>query len=88
MPDDVRPSPGGEIAVTLAPDVRDRLERVAKALGRPIEEVVGRAVELYLDDEGADAIDVAEGLAELDRGESFSAEEAMGQLRRTIGRRY
>jgi predicted transcriptional regulator len=55
-------------------------------LDRPRLWVMLRALRQYLEDEGAELVEDAESLAELDRGESVSAEDVRRQVERIIAR--
>jgi predicted transcriptional regulator len=50
-------------------------DKLAAMLDRPRSWVMLRALRQYLEDEGAELTEDAESLAELDRGESVSAED-------------
>src|ERR1700730_10398584 len=77
MPDDAGSAP---ISIRVPADVLEKLDRIAAAIDRPRSWVCLRAFRRYLADEGAEILDVQEGIAQLDRGESVSFEEAMSEL--------
>ena len=73
MPDDL---PGARrIVLELPADLVDAFDRIAAALDRPRVWVIERALHGWLDDEGAQILEDAESLTELDRGEVVSSEE-------------
>jgi len=61
-------------------------DKLAAMLDRPRSWVMLRALRQYLEDEGAELVEDAESWAELDRGESVSAEDVRRQVERIIAR--
>jgi predicted transcriptional regulator len=58
----------------------DAFDRIAKALDRDRAWVMLQAFSSYLAGEGGHILEEAEGLAELDRGDSVDFDEAMGRF--------
>ncbi len=83
MPDGFASIP---ISVRLPADVIDTLDKVAVALDRPRSWVILRALRQYLADEGAEVLDVREGIAELGRGEVVPYEDVVAELEQMIAR--
>lgn len=81
MPDGTTSMP---ISLRLPADVLDALDKVASAMERPRSWVVLRAIRQYLADEGREVLDVQEGLAEAERGETVDFAEAMVRFEETI----
>ena len=76
----------GKMTVTLplSAEEAEALDKVAAHLQRDRDWVILHAVRYYLEAEGAEVLDEAEGLAELERGEGIDFDEAMGSLREII----
>jgi predicted transcriptional regulator len=81
MPDEV-----GSVSLSLRvpADVLQKLDRIAAAVERPRSWVCLRAIRHYLADEGAEILDVRDGIAEADRGELVPVEEVMSGLEEII----
>jgi predicted transcriptional regulator len=56
------------------------LDRVAQALDRPRSWVILRALRAYLRNEGAEVIENAAALADLDRGEGILADDVLSEM--------
>ena len=74
------------VSVRLPTEVIDTLDRVAAALDRPRSWVILHALRQYLADEGAEILDVQEGLAEVERGEVVDFDEAMAGFEAIVAR--
>jgi predicted transcriptional regulator len=61
--------------------MRKKLDKIAAAIERPRAWVCLRAPPQYLAGEGAEILDVREGIAQLDRGESAPLDDVMGGWR-------
>lgn len=72
------------VSVRVAADLLSELDRVADVLERPRSWVIQRALRQYLDDEGAELLATAEGMAQLNRGEGVDFDEVMGELREIV----
>lgn len=81
MPDDI-----GSISISLRvpTDVLEKLDKIAAVTERSRTWVCLRALRQYLADEGAEILDVQEGIAELDRGEGAPLEEVVAELGKMI----
>jgi len=77
MPDDAGSAP---ISIRVPADVLEKLDRIAAAIDRPRSWVCLRAIRRYLADEGAEILDVQQGIAELDRGEGMPFDDVMAEL--------
>jgi predicted transcriptional regulator len=74
------------ISLRVPNDLIQAFDKLAAMLERPRSWVMLRALRQYLEDEGAELAEDAESLAELDRGESVSAEDVRRQVKRIIAR--
>jgi predicted transcriptional regulator len=77
MPDDAGSAP---ISIRVPADVLEKLDQIAAAIDRPRSWVCLRAIRRYLADEGAEILDVQQGIAELDRGEGMPLDDVMAEL--------
>ena len=77
MPDDAG-SP--LISVRVPQTMLKKLDKIAAAIERPRAWVCLRALRQYLAGEGAEILDVREGIAQLDRGESAPLDDVMARL--------
>ena len=84
MPND---NPGSmHISLRVPGDLMQAFDKLAAMLERPRSWVMLRALRQYLEDEGAELIEDAESLAELDRGESVPFEDSIREVREIIRR--
>ena len=84
MPND---NPGSmHISLRVPGDLMQAFDKLAAMLERPRSWVMLRALRQYLEDEGAELIEDAESLAELDRGDSVPFEDSIREVRETIRR--
>ncbi|HYP38612.1 MAG TPA: ribbon-helix-helix protein, CopG family [Stellaceae bacterium] len=83
MPDDVGSTP---ISIRVPLDVLEKLDKIASAIDRPRSWICLRALRQYLADEGAEILDVQEGIAQLDRGESVPLDDVIAELEEVVGR--
>ncbi|MBV9330420.1 MAG: ribbon-helix-helix protein, CopG family [Alphaproteobacteria bacterium] len=72
------------VSLRLPNDLLAAFDKLASMLDRPRSWVMLRALRQYLEDEGAEIIDDAERLAELDRGETVPAEEVQRRITKII----
>src|SRR5215813_1012797 len=80
-------NPGSmHISLRVPGDLMQAFDKLAAMLERPRSWVMLRALRQYLEDEGAELIEDAESLAELDRGESAPLAESVREVREIIGR--
>lgn len=73
-----------QVSIALSAELVARFDRVAVLLDRDRAWVMSRALSQYLDLEGADLIDDAEGLAELDAGLGVDIEQVLEEARGII----
>jgi predicted transcriptional regulator len=74
------------ISLRVPNDLIQAFDKLAAMLDRPRSWVMLRALRQYLEDEGAELVEDAESLAELERDESVSAEDVRRQVERIIAR--
>ena len=76
------PNGSTSVPVSLRPpaDVIETLDKVAAALERPRSWVMLRALRQYLADEGQEALDIQEGIAEIERGEYYTLDEVLAEM--------
>jgi predicted transcriptional regulator len=72
------------VSLRVPNDLIQAFDKLAAILDRPRSWVILRALRQYLEDEGAEFIEDAESLAELDRGESAPLEESIQAVRQII----
>ena len=82
------PEGAGSIPISLRipNELLQKLDEIAAAMERPRSWILLRALRQYLRDEGAEILDVTEGIAELDHGEARPFDEVIGDLQETIVR--
>jgi len=73
LPDDH--SGSSHVSLRVPDQIIEAFDKLAAMLDRSRSWVMLRALTQYLEDEGAEVAEDAESLAELDRGESVSAED-------------
>ena len=83
MPDDAG-SP--VVSVRVPQTVLKKLDKIAAAIERPREWVCLRALRQYLAGEGAEILDVQEGIAQLDCGESAPLDDVMARLEELVAK--
>ena len=81
MPDGSAATP---VSVRLPADMIETLDKVAAAIERSRSWVILDAIRQYLADEGAEILDVQEGMAEIERGEVYDADDVMARIREKI----
>jgi predicted transcriptional regulator len=69
-----------QTSIRLPLEMREAFDKIAVALDRDRSWVMQRALRQYLDNEGADLLREAEGLAALERGEGVDFDEVMGEV--------
>jgi predicted transcriptional regulator len=82
MPDDAPLT--GHVSLRVPQDVIAAFDNIAAVLERPRSWVMLRALRQYLDDEGAEVLEDAQSIAELDRGESGPFENVLQRLGENI----
>ena len=73
-----------EILLELPTDMVAAVDRIASILGGDRFFVLQQAVGAYLDHQGADLLDEAQGLDELDRGESVDLDDTLAKARAIV----
>ena len=73
-----------QISLRIPADMSDQFGRIAAALDRDRTWVMLRAYRQYLENEGADILQDAEGLAALDRGDGADFDEVMDEAATVI----
>lgn len=74
------------LTIPLAPEIRRRLGRLAKATERPVEAVAANAIANYVEHELAIIDGIERGLADMRAGRVVEHEQAMARLAATIAR--
>ncbi len=84
MPDDTPPS--SHVTLRLPGDIAAALDRLATLLDRPRSWVMVRALRHYLKAEGAELLEDAEAIAELERGDSTPAQQVLDEVDEIVSR--
>jgi predicted transcriptional regulator len=74
------------VSLRVPSDLIEAFDKLAAVLDRPRSWVMLRALRQYLEDEGAELIEDAESLAELDRGEVVTSEELQRSVKEIIAK--
>ena len=72
------------ITLRLPLDVLRAIERIAETSDRSRSWVMVRAMRLYLAGEGAEILNVAAGLEQLDKGESEDMDDVIAQVEQIV----
>ncbi|KRA42307.1 CopG family ribbon-helix-helix protein [Devosia sp. Root635] len=72
------------ITIRLPHDVLAAVERISETSDRTRSWVVVRALRLYLAGEGAEILSVADGLKQLDSGESEDMDDVIAQVEQIV----
>jgi predicted transcriptional regulator len=75
-----KPELSDPITLRLPVDVLHDLESIAKTADRTRSWVMVRALRLYLAGEGADILNVAKGLQQIENGEAHDMDEVIGEV--------
>jgi RHH-type transcriptional regulator, rel operon repressor / antitoxin RelB len=70
--------------ISLTPDVEERLNQLASQAGKGKEQVVQELIANYLEHDEWFRLEVAKGLASLDRGESVPHDEVGRRMERRL----
>lgn len=73
-----------QVSLRLTTELIARFDRIAVLLDRDRTWVMSRALSQYLDLEGAELLEDAEGLAQLDAGQGVDIEDVLGDARDII----
>jgi predicted transcriptional regulator len=79
-----KPELSDPITLRLPVEVLAALEKVAAVSDRTRSWVMVRALKLYLAQEGAEILRVADGLEQLERGESEDMDDVIAQVERIV----
>lgn len=79
-----KPQLSDPITLRLPKDVLEAIERIAETSDRSRSWVMVRAMRLYLASEGAEILNVADGLAQLDKGESEDMDDVVAQVEQIV----
>jgi predicted transcriptional regulator len=74
------------VSLRVPSDLIQAFDKLAATLERPRSWVMLRALRQYLEDEGAEVIEDAESVAELDRGETVAAKDLRRHVEKTVAR--
>lgn len=72
------------ITLRLPVEVLEAIERIAETSDRSRSWVMVRAMRLYLAGEGAEILNVANGLRQLDNGESEDMDDVIAQVEQIV----
>jgi predicted transcriptional regulator len=81
MPDGLTAIP---VSVRIPADMIETLDKIAAGMDRSRSWIILDAIREYLADEGQEVLDVLDGLAEAERGETVPAEEVLAAARARI----
>lgn len=73
-----------QVSMRVPNEILADFDRIATALERDRSWVMLRAFKAFLENEGALILDEAEGLAQLDRGESFDLDDVLAEAEAMI----
>lgn len=79
-----KPQLSDPITLRLPVDVLEAIERIAETSDRSRSWVMVRAMRLYLAGEGAEILNVANGLGQLDNGESEDMDDVIAQVEQIV----
>lgn len=79
-----KPPLSDPITLRLPVDVLEAIERIAETSDRSRSWVMVRAMRLYLAGEGAEILNVADGMAQLDNGESEDMDDVIAQVEQIV----
>lgn len=75
-----------QVSIRLPTDIHQAFGRIAKAMERDRTWVMLRAFHQYLENEGRDVLQEAEGLSALNRGEGVDFDQVMDEVDQIIAR--
>ena len=75
-----KPDLSDPITLRLPVDLLGDIEAIAKASDRTRSWVMVRALRLYMAGEGADILNVAKGLREIENGETHDMDDVLGEI--------
>ena len=82
-----KPELSDPITLRLPTDILGDVERIAAASDRTRSWVMVRALRLYLASEGAEILNVVEGLKQLKAGDSYDMDEVIGEIEEIVRRK-
>jgi len=74
------------VSLRVPADLIETLDKIAAALERSRSWVMLRALRQYIADEGQEVLDVQEGIAEAERGETVPIEDVLAEMDAIIAR--
>lgn len=74
------------ISLRLPAELIETLDKIAAALDRPRSWVMLRALKQYIADEGQEVLDIQEGIAEAERGETVPIEDVLADIDEIIAK--
>jgi predicted transcriptional regulator len=77
-------SGSGHVSLRVPQEVIDAFDKIAAAAERPRSWAMVRALRQYLENEGAEILEDAESIAELDRGERQPFEDTLKKVREVV----
>ncbi len=75
-----------QVSIRLPTEILDSFDRIAAAMDRDRTWVILRALKHYLDGEGADVLQEADGMASLDRGKGADFDAVQAEADTIIAR--
>lgn len=75
-----KPALSDPITLRLPVDILADIEKIAETADRSRSWVIVRALKYYLINEGADVLDIRQGLEQIKNGETVDAEEFFAEL--------
>ncbi|KRA97483.1 CopG family transcriptional regulator [Devosia sp. Root685] len=79
-----KPQLSDPITLRLPLDILKAIERIAETSDRSRSWVMVRAMRLYLASEGAEILNVADGITQLDSGESEDMDDVIAQVEQIV----
>lgn len=73
-----------QLLLRLPADVVKQIDRIADYTKRDRSDVALQVLQSYLSAEGADLLDEADGIAELERGEGIALDTVLAEARRIV----
>ena len=74
------------VSLRVPADLIETLDKIAAALERSRSWIILRALRQYIADEGQEVLDVQEGIAEAERGETVPIEDVLAEMDAIIAR--
>jgi len=74
------------VSLRVPADLIETLDKIAAALERSRPWIILRALRQYIADEGQEVLDVQDGIAEAERGETVPIEDVLAEMDAIIAR--